>query len=173
MPAPPEPVYDKATPEELLRRLDIVRDRYLLGMMTATEFNGVLKEFQFTDERGVIWTPGATTSQWYCWDREQWVQAAPPAILNLPSLPAMFIPVEPPAAVPDVWPQEIKPPPVVAASTKICVHCGQPIRGKAFCPHCGTKQAADRPVAERRCPKCHALVPADKKFCTSDGTRVP
>jgi hypothetical protein len=36
-----------------------------------------------------------------------------------------------------------------------------------------TEPVAAESAAERRCPKCNAIVPAGKRFCTNDGTRIP
>jgi hypothetical protein len=49
-----------------------------------------------------------------------------------------------------------------------CPSCGRMAAKGAFCSHCGASL-----VPERRCPKCGAVVPAGKRFCTSDGTPIP
>src|SRR5215470_849095 len=83
MPNLPETVRDYFTPEELGVRLDQLRRWYQQGALGAAEFNATLSVFQFNDDVGHLWAPGANSGQWYRWDRTQWTQAQPPAALML------------------------------------------------------------------------------------------
>ena len=122
---PPELAYETATPAELLKRLDILRERLRLQLMSVADFNTAIKAFQFTDEVGHLWAPGATTSKWYRWDASYWTQAPPPATLRVPQAPVMFNDL-----------LERSPAAPVPAS---CGKCGAPLTGKKFCTVCGAK----------------------------------
>jgi hypothetical protein len=135
MPEPPEPIYDTATPEQIAARLEEVREQFRLGLMDTAGFNAALAAFQFTDEVGHLWAPGATSGQWYRWDGTGWTPAVPPARLNLPATPIMFNDLElpaatsaPPASTPDG-----------PHAGMVCPNCGHRNVGKKFCTNCGTK----------------------------------
>ncbi len=180
MPDIPESVTETAGPEQLTQALEIFRQRCQQGLMTAREFRELLSLFQFTDEVGHLWSPGANTGQWYRWDRSQWTAAAPPARLKVPpalsASPSVQIPPAQPASPPPVQP------PVQSA---VCAGCGSPLpEGAGFCPKCGRPVApvaptpiaspsvAPTPVAPPRprfCPRCGAEVAAGKRFCTRCG----
>ena len=93
MPEPPELVYETVAPAEILQRLDRVRERFRTGLITVNDFNASLKAFQFSDDLGRVWSPGATTSQWYRWDLDQWTTADPPEVLRVPQSPTPPQPV--------------------------------------------------------------------------------
>lgn len=150
---PPEPIHDKATPEQLIRRLDIFRERYKHGLMTAAEFNEVLKLFQFTDDLGHIWSPGATTNQWYSWNLNEWTPAQPPPLLTVPDMDLTKSPM---------WK-------VASASSKAQVTFNQPDQQTLSQQY---QQQVVHAPPERRCPKCSNIVAGGKKFCTTCGTRV-
>src|SRR5438067_7012020 len=90
MPEPHELAYKSATPKQIIARLDILRERYRVGFFTAADFNATLKAFQFRDDVGHLWAPGATSNQWYRWDMDHWTAATPPARLNVPQAVVMF-----------------------------------------------------------------------------------
>jgi hypothetical protein len=84
--------------------------------------------------------------------------------------------------------RSIAPGSIAPAGSRKCSACGIPIDPAArFCSQCGApvviktertartgrREPKIKTTAERRCPKCGGLVPANKKFCTVDGTRVP
>jgi hypothetical protein len=131
MPDPPELAYESVTPEQVIARLEILRERYRIGFFTPADFNATLQAFQFTDDIGHLWAPGATTSHWYRWDRDRWTQAQPPARLNVPQSPVLFRDL--PGRVAPASPVE----PAVARDT--CPTCGTPNPGKKFCTACGTR----------------------------------
>ena len=127
MPDLPESVTETAAPEQLMQALEIFRQRYQQGLMTAREFREMLNLFQFTDEVGHLWSPGANTGQWYRWDRSQWTAAAPPARLKVSSALSASPHVQIPPAQP--------PPPV---QSPVCAGCGNPLpEGAGFVPSAG------------------------------------
>ena len=172
MPDLPESVTETAAPEQLMQALEIFRQRYQQGLMTAREFREMLNLFQFTDEVGHLWSPGANTGQWYRWDRSQWTAAAPPARLKVPpalsASPRVQIPPAQPASSPPV-------------QSPVCAGCGNPLpEGAGFCPKCGrpvspaappppTPQPQPRPPV---CAHCGNVVPAGARFCAHCGQEV-
>lgn len=83
IPVRPEDLFDTATPDELQQRLDLFRERYLLGLMSPPEFNDLLLEFQFGDSDGRTWSPGVNSRDWYVWREGVWQRAAPPGSLRI------------------------------------------------------------------------------------------
>jgi hypothetical protein len=157
MPEPPEEVDDKATPDQLLERLEVFGERHRLGLMTAAEFTAVLRLFQFTDAVGHVWAPGARTKQWYRWDRTHWTPAEPPQRLIVPpvhfeELPKAAAPRPSPArqAAPGARTPAAAPP-VAAAAT--------------------SNRTAPSPPARDTCPKCGAVMPG-KRYCTLCGASL-
>lgn len=115
-------IHDKATPDELIRRLEAFRQQYNQGSITTARFRVILSYFRFTDDRGRVWTPGANSNKWYSWENGKWTTSTPPAILNLPMI------AEPTETVED---QAIGP--------RFCRKCGSAIEADwAFCNACGT-----------------------------------
>ena len=125
---PPEIAYEMATPEQLLKRLDILRERFRTGLMSVGDFNTAIKAYQFNDDVGHLWAPGATTSRWYRWDDGKWTVATPPSRLRVNQTPIMFIDFD-----------EEKPPVAAAPAGVSCPKCGAKNVGKKFCTQCGTK----------------------------------
>lgn len=78
---------EQATPAQWIERLEIFRERFRLGLIDEPKFKEISRAFQFKDDLGHIWMPGATSNQWYRWDRTQWSVAAPPAILRATEIP--------------------------------------------------------------------------------------
>ncbi len=85
VPKPPEGIFETATPDELQDRLDLFRERYLLGLMTPAEFNELLLEFQFGDTEERIWSPGVNSRDWHVWRDGFWQRSTPPATLRIRS----------------------------------------------------------------------------------------
>ncbi|RXZ42044.1 zinc ribbon domain-containing protein [Crenobacter cavernae] len=134
MPEPPEILFQTATPATILDRLDLMCDQYRMGVMDAESFNEALKLFQFRDDGGVLWTPGAQTSRWYRWDGRRWVPGSPPERLQIPPMPlSLGIGEDPPMPGYGVVRYEAAPP------LPQCPKCGAPDRGTKFCTSCGTK----------------------------------
>ncbi|MBI3914660.1 MAG: hypothetical protein HY327_10815 [Chloroflexi bacterium] len=138
----PESVGERMTPDQLIRRLDTFRERLKYGLMTANEFKEALRLFQFSDDVGHLWAPGATSNQWYRWDRTHWTAAPPPPLLNVPTMPAATLAqsdsviAEPKPALPP----KSAPEPAVMST---CPHCNAHFEGLAkFCPTCGKPQIA-------------------------------
>ena len=135
MPDPPETLTPTSTPEKILQRLDIIREQYRMGLMDPASFNAVLKDFQFRDEAGALWTPGARTNRWYRREGAEWVPGNPPTRLLLPKLSLELSPDLERPPLP-------QPPPATGAREVTCPTCGAPNVGKKFCTQCGTKLAA-------------------------------
>ena len=127
---PPEIAYETVTPEVLVKRLDMLRESLRTGMMSVGAFNTAIKAFQFKDEIGHLWAPGATTGQWYRWDIDRWTAADPPARLQVDQSPILFDDFE-----------EATAPAAFASGPKsvVCPKCGSTNVGKKFCTSCGTK----------------------------------
>ena len=138
MPDPPEILTPTSTPEKILERLEIVREQYRMGLMDPAAFNEVLKIFQFRDEAGTLWTPGARTDQWYRRDGTEWVTANPPARLLLPNLPLELSPEPERTPLPPLP----RPPRATGPREVTCPTCGARNVGKKFCTQCGTKLVA-------------------------------
>lgn len=134
MPHTPEPVYETVTPAELSERLEMVRERFRTGVINAESFNVVMKQFQFRDTLGHLWSPGATTGKWYRWDGHRWIPDSPPSTLNVPQAPVMVDDFDEHEAR-SRW----RPPP--ASPAAVCPTCGTPNTGKKFCTKCGTRLA--------------------------------
>jgi hypothetical protein len=128
MPEPPELAYESVAPEVLTERLDIIRERFRTGLLTAADFNAALKAFQFNDELGHLWSPGATTGKWYRWDGDEWTAAAPPSRLKVSQSPILFTDFE----------RQTNSRPSKPAGA-VCPTCGASNVGKKFCTQCGTK----------------------------------
>ena len=62
---PPEIAYETVSSEVLLQRLEMLRERLRTGVMSVGDFNAAIKAFQFRDEIGHLWAPGATSGLWY------------------------------------------------------------------------------------------------------------
>ena len=78
---------EQATPAQWIERLEIFRERFRLGLINETQFKEISRAFQFTDNLGHLWMPGATTNQWYRWDRTKWSAVSPPAQLGASEMP--------------------------------------------------------------------------------------
>lgn len=78
---------ERATPAQWIERLEIFRERFRLGLMDTNAFNDIIRCFQFTDDVGHVWMPGATSNQWYRWDRTRWTSALPPQRLAASNIP--------------------------------------------------------------------------------------
>jgi hypothetical protein len=128
---PPEIAYETVTPDVLVKRLDMLRESLRTGMMSVGAFNTAIKAFQFKDEVGHLWAPGATTSQWYRWDLDRWTAADPPAKLLVDQSPILFDDFE-----------EATTPPAARPEAVICASCGSKNVGKKFCTACGKKLTA-------------------------------
>lgn len=128
---PPELAYETVTPAVLMQRLEILRERLRTGVMSVGDFNAAIKAFQFKDEIGHTWAPGATTGQWYRWDHERWTAANPPARLQVDQNPIMFDDFE---AF-----EQAAARPASGPAAVTCPKCGAKNVGKKFCTSCGAK----------------------------------
>lgn len=82
-----EPRVERASPNEWLKRFEIFRERFRLGLIDEIRFKEITRAFQFKDDLGHIWMPGAASARWYRWDRKQWTAAAPPGQLTANDIP--------------------------------------------------------------------------------------
>lgn len=102
MTEPTEATVEQAAPAQWIERLEIFRERFRLRLIDEIKFKEILRSFQFSDNLGHIWMPGATTNQWYRWDRTQWSAAAPPAQLTASEIPI---------AISFAWTHQVPAPP--------------------------------------------------------------
>jgi len=128
MPEPPEIAYENATPQQLLERLDILRERFRMGVMSVADFNTAIRAFQFKDDIGHLWAPGATSDQWYRWDLDQWTPAEPPRTLLVSQSPVLFTDFE-----------QATRPRATGPAVIHCGKCGTPNSGNKFCTKCGNR----------------------------------
>lgn len=133
MPEPPEILVPTSSPAKILERFEEIRERYRMGLIDPLTFNQLLKFFQFRDEAGSLWTPGARTNKWYRREGARWVEKTPPALLLLPQLPVDFAPETEPPPLPKVETSSAK------SGVRICPTCGSSNTGKKFCTQCGTR----------------------------------
>jgi hypothetical protein len=113
---------DKATPDELVKKLEGFRRQYNQGSITAARFRVILGYFRFTDDKGRVWTAGANSNRWYLWENGKWTTSTPPAVLNLPMTAEQTAAGE-----------------GRAMGRKFCGKCGKAIAaGWTFCNSCGT-----------------------------------
>ena len=131
---PPEIAYETVSSEVLLQRLEMLRERLRTGVMSVGDFNAAIKAFQFRDEIGHLWAPGATSGQWYRWDDGKWTPAQAPARLQVDQSPIMFDDFEEATTRQPVTSQQPAQPAGV-----VCPNCGARNIGKKFCTSCGTK----------------------------------
>lgn len=157
---------ERATPAEWIARLEIFRERFRLGLMDANAFKNITRAFQFNDDLGHIWMPGATSNQWYRWDRTHWSAATPPAQLIASKIPASIAlawnrqvvapiaidsnPVRPeqprvvePAQLVSMDSTSVASPTTMLQAT--CPYCGQAYIAPArFCPNCGESLTSEK-----------------------------
>lgn len=118
MTTPPQTISEQATPTQWIERLEIFRERFRLGLLDENKFKEIVRHFQFTDNLGHIWMAGATSNQWYIWDRTQWSVAAPPAQLAASAIP-LAVAIAWGHPVPPAPPLEKPPTPNAAAPIEI------------------------------------------------------
>jgi len=118
---------------------------FAIGAITSSEFAGAMEAFKFRDDTRRYWTIGASSGLWYVHEGGRWRRAEPPVEMLGPDVPLA------PVQSPDASTARASRPPVEEVPA--------------------TPSAADR--RERRCPTCGSPVPANQRFCTRDGTRVP
>ncbi|MBI4789243.1 MAG: hypothetical protein HY782_19595 [Chloroflexi bacterium] len=163
---------ERATPAEWSERLEIFRERFRLQLIDESKFDEVMRAFQFTDDLGHTWMPGATTKRWYRWDRKRWTAAPPPQQLTSANMPtalalawdrqiaapiaidtkpdqAAAAPVRPePPRVEGIPPPAYsapEPPPPPALTRATCPHCGESyIPPARFCPNCAEPLTGER-----------------------------
>jgi len=100
---------ERAAPAQWIERLEIFRERFRLGLINETRFNEIARAFQLKDDLGHIWMPGATSNQWYRWDRTQWRVATPHSQLSASEMPI---------AISFAWDRPIPAPPAPPIPTK-------------------------------------------------------
>ena len=171
---------ERGTPAQWIERLEIFRERFRLGVIDETKFDEVMRAFQFTDDLGHIWMPGATSNQWYRWDRKRWTAARPPQQLASSKMPSVLVlawnpkfvaPIEidkppdqaaaapfrtaplrmEPERAPVAPPSSAPTAPPLARST--CPHCGESyIPPARFCPNCAQPLTAQANEKKSRRP---------------------
>jgi RNA polymerase subunit RPABC4/transcription elongation factor Spt4 len=196
----PENVPQRVTPERVMRALAMFRARYDHGLIPVAEFKLLVASFQFVDELGRYWSPGANSGRWYHWDRTAWAADEPPATLLVGDLPfthtAEWVSTQDPVPAPPVpTGPRCSCGAVLSPSSQFCPNCGSRIApdppqvrcsnpacgaaipaGKKFCAKCGQPAAvasAPQPPAPLRCSKCGRTVPPGKKFCPGCGAPAP
>jgi hypothetical protein len=146
--------------------MDELRFRYQQGVIAPEVYKGLCNQFQFRDSMGHLWSPGATSSNWYRWDRTAWTPADPPGELFFADEA-----LENTAA----WQTTARAAHMPPAPT--CA-CGEPLTGTPFCKKCGRpapmpkpEQAQARPAI---CPNpaCGAKIEAGQRFCGHCGRAV-
>jgi hypothetical protein len=184
MPELPESLRECFTPEELSRRVEALRLRFQQGAMTAETFRGVLGAFQFTDDVGHLWAPGANSGQWYRWDRTQWTPAQPPPSLMMAKTDlqtsSAWITTEGVAKSAPAQPVGARGAATSSTQTGAspaklqCASCKRTFDSGAFCSECGGKLEVVTPRAPARnvCASCGAALTLGKKFCTKCGKPV-
>jgi hypothetical protein len=122
---------DSVGPDEIMRRLQMITSRYRAGDLTSADFNTLIRPFQFQDDFGQEWAPGALSGKWYRWEQDQWVEAPAPTRLSIPQAPVLFG---------DRPQRASSTPPAGASPTQAgpqCPSCGAPGTGSRFCTTCG------------------------------------
>ena len=162
----PENILQRVTPDRVMRALVMFRSRYDRGLIPPEEFNRLVASFQFVDELGRYWSPGANSGRWYRWDRTEWAAAEPPATLLVGDLPfthtADWVSTQGPAPAP----RPVAPP--IPAGPRCS--CGAVLNPSSpFCPDCGRRSSPDPPQVRCSNPGCGAPIPAGKKFCAKCG----
>jgi len=176
MPNLPETVRDYFTPEELGVRLDQLRRWYQQGALGAAEFNATLSVFQFNDDVGHLWAPGANSGQWYRWDRTQWTQAQPPAALMLANAAlessAAWLTTSGASTSASAATEAQATTPTDASAGDLplrCAQCNRRYASGAFCMACGGKlEAILKPTIET-CSGCNAPLEPGSRFCKMCG----
>jgi hypothetical protein len=165
----PEQIQEKATPQSLVRRLAILQSDYRHGGMSAADFNRMLSVFQFKDEEGYIWSPGARTSQWYRWDGKNWQPLQPPRYLYVPNDPFTESPQWEFADVDALEDEEKQQP--AAESEERCQCGGVRNEGDLFCTQCGARFQPES-SASTNCPSCGNTLDESARFCSTCGASV-
>lgn len=154
---------ERATSAQWIERLDLFRERFRVGLMEERAFKEVVRVFQFTDDVGHIWMPGATTNQWYRWDWNQWTPNPPPPLLMASNIPVsiaftwnreLVAPIEM-----ESGPSESEPTPTLT----------QPPQAEIQPTPVGPASSSPPPVAQRTCPHCGVACFAEARFCPMCG----
>ena len=64
--------------KQVEERFKQLKDQYITGALSETEFKSQLEALMVQDENGNWWTIGYETELWYRHDETNWVQADPP-----------------------------------------------------------------------------------------------
>ncbi len=135
MPDAPELLSQTSTPQVILDRFELLRDRYRMGLIDAGSFNELLKIFQFRDAGGVLWTPGAKSREWYRWTGRDWTPGNPPDQLVIPAMALDSL------AGSGMQSEPLAPHGPGGPRAVTCAKCGASNVGKKFCTSCGTRLA--------------------------------
>jgi len=165
----PEQFQETATPQSLIRRLEILKNDYRHGGMSAADFNRMLSVFQFKDDEGYIWSPGAQTNQWYRWDGKSWQPLQPPRHLYVPNDPFTSSPQWEFADADSTEGEEDQQ---AATESEERCQCGA-VRseGDLFCTQCGTRFQPQSSTAAN-CASCGRTLEEGAKFCSTCGASV-
>lgn len=177
---------EQTTPAQWLERLEIFRERFRLGLIDESKFKEILKSFQFSDGMGHIWMPGATSNQWYRWDRTKWTSAPPPQQLAASNIPVAIALAWNPQVVAPIElnatqiPAEIvraapEPPRVVRdAGTSVPTNTPPPPMPTPVAPPpppppAMTAPPPPSPMTRATCPHCGQMYIAPARFCPNCG----
>ena len=111
---------------------DNLKEEYKSKKITEDEYRRKLKTLQLKDRKGRCWTIGAQSGKWYCYDGEQWLEAAPPTFQDKRAI-CIYCGFE------------------NNLEDEVCINCGGNVdEREATCDQCG--MALDQET--NRCPSC-------------------
>lgn len=109
-----------------------LKEDYKSKKITEDEYRRRLKRLQLKDRKGRSWTIGAQTGKWYCYDGQQWMEAAPPTFQDKRAI-CIYCGFE------------------NNLEDEVCVNCGGNVDERpATCDQCGM----DLDEKTNRCPSC-------------------
>jgi hypothetical protein len=141
---------ENATPDSIIRRLEVFRRQCAQGTITLARYREILATFRFKDSHGRVWAPGANSRNWYMWENAKWDARAPPGLLSLPGEDERL----------EAFTARHSGIPV-SVSALLCANCGkQLVEGAKFCSNCGASyqfsKGATAPAYGQSMPKLAA-----------------